>query len=175
MKSLSIATATLAACLGWLSFAANTANAQDTDCRPSACGQRSAAVTLSAGAGYSCMHDVRVYEGNACAGEPIWSTSLGCNEVRRMVVTDDGQLVSLLADRASRRDWGIVRVYTADDGQLIVRSVRLEDLPGVPEDVRRPRLRIDARTLTLELTREVTIEVRTLPTLGRAGARRRLR
>ncbi len=92
-----------------------------------------------------------------------------------MVVTDDGQLVSLLADRASRRDWGIVRVYARDDDQLIVRSIRLEDLPGVPEGVRRPRLRIDARVLTLELAPEVTIEVRTLPTLGRVRARRRLR
>ncbi len=160
--------------LGLLVFCALGPSVARAECRASAAGQRSIAVTLSPASGVACLRSVRVFTGDRCGGAPLWSTTLGCSETRRMVVTDDGQLVALLAERASRRNWEIVRVFAPDAEGLAVRVIRLEDLPGLPEEVRRPHLHLDARVLRIEAEPAVTVEVQVLATLGRTRAHRRM-
>lgn len=150
-----------------------SAGRAQAECRASASGRRSVSVALSALSGGGCFHDVSVHTGPSCEGAPELRVTLGCSETRRMVVTDEGALVSLLADRASRREWEIVRVFVRDGERIAVRSVRLDELPGLPPDARRPRLSLDARVLTIDGERAV--EVAALATLGRVTARRRLR
>lgn len=144
------------------------------ECRASAGEERSIALSLSPLAGVLCMTQVDLHHGGTCEGEPIFTAHLGCNETRQMQVTDDGHLVSLLARRASRRDWEIVRVFAQEGDRLVVRSVRLEELPGLPAAARRPRMAIDARRLTVRVEPELTIELARIVELGRVRARRRL-
>jgi hypothetical protein len=86
---------------------------------------------VSPRAGVVCLFVVTVYEGASCEAEHRrWSGELGCNEARRMRVTDAGRLVSILAPRASNRLWPIVRVFTAEGATMRRLSFRLVDLPG---------------------------------------------
>jgi hypothetical protein len=112
---------------------------------------------------------VRVFDGGSCEGTPRFSITLGCSETRRMVPTDHGRLVSLLAPRASRPEWEIVRVFALDGDRIAVRSVRLDELPFRG----RPRLSLDARALRVRSGTD-SVPIATLETLGREVARRRL-
>ncbi len=153
------------------------ANSAAAACRSSASGTYSVSVTLSALSGYRCVNDIRVYTAGTC-GEtltPAWTMTLGCSEARRMVPTDDGRLVSLLSTRASRRSWEIVRVFTFASDHVEVRSVRLDELPGLDERASTPRLELDASVLRILTTPAVTVPVQTIQQLGRRTARRRAR
>ena len=117
-------------------------------CRASAAGAYSADVRLSRASGVFCFSEVQVFEGEACApDEALWSVRLHCSETRRLVVTDDARLVSLLNTRASRRDWEIVRVISFENVRVEVRSLHLEDLPGLPAASRRPGLELHVSEL----------------------------
>lgn len=153
------------------------ASSAAAECRASASGRVSASVTLSPASGILCLDDVALHDGPSCGGAARWTTTLGCNEARRLVPTDEGTLVALLADRASRREWEIVRLFVPLPDRLEVRSVRLEELPGLPASARRPRLSIDARTLRVAPGAGPPIEVSiaSVATLGRRTGRRRLR
>jgi hypothetical protein len=140
------------------------------ECRSSAGGTRSVDVGLSPLSGGACFSTVRAFDGPSCEGAPRFSITLGCSETRRMVPTDRGRLVSLLAPRASRPDWEIVRVFSLDGAHIAVRSVRLDELPFTG----RPRLSLDARALRAR-SGETSVPIATLETLGREVARRRAR
>jgi len=145
------------------------------ECRDSAGGTFSLDVRLSPMSGIGCFTAVTVFEGSSCRPErERWAITLGCNESRRMVVSDRGRLVSLLAPRASRRNWEIVRVFEATGRQAVVRSIRLDELPGLPERARRPRMSLDASVLRIETDPPVTVPVTVLESLGRERARRPL-
>jgi hypothetical protein len=97
-----------------------------------------------------------------------------------MVVSDAGRLVTLLADRSSRREWEIVRVFEHDPEAaprraIGVRSVHLSELPGLPEDTSRVRLVLDRGVLHVLLASPLEVSVASLETLGRVSARRRRR
>jgi hypothetical protein len=145
---------------------ASTARAE---CRRSTSGAFSADVRWSPMSGRACFSDVRAFDGPSCGGTPRFAITLGCDETRRMIVSDEGRLVSLLAARAVRRDREIVRVFTLDGDALAVRSVRLDELPIAGA---RPRLSLDARRLRASRAR---VPIATLERLGRDVARRRIR
>jgi len=95
-----------------------------------------------------------------------------------MVVSDSGHLVTLLADRASRREWAIIRVFEHDPGapprrSILVRSVHLDQIPGLPEDVSRVRVALDRRALRVFTSPPLEVSINSLEALGRVAARRR--
>jgi len=95
-----------------------------------------------------------------------------------MVVSDEGRLVTLLADRASRREWAIVRIFEHDPEapprrSVIVRSVRIDQIPGLPEDANRARVVLDRSALHVLLAQPLELSLASLEALGRRAARRR--
>lgn len=153
---------------------ATAAPAAWAECRVSESGAFSVDVTLSPASGILCLTDVRVFEGGGCGpGPERWAATLGCSETQRMVVTDAGRLVSLLAPRASRREWEMLRVFEPDGDHVAVRSVRLDELPGLPAGASRPRLTLDAREVRLATEPPVAIPVSAVELLGRQTGRRR--
>jgi len=143
------------------------------ECRSSASGTRSIDVRLSQASGYLCLSLVRLFDGASCGpGSALFSATFGCSETDRMVVTDRGRLVSLLAPRASRREWDIVRIFEPDGDHMIVRAVRLADLPGLAPAIRRPRLALDASGLRVLVEPQLFVPLSTLETLGSVGVRR---
>ncbi len=73
----------------------------------------------------------------------MWRATLGCDETRRMEVSDGGVLVNLRAPRVHRRDWEIVRTFSHERGDVVVRSIRLAELPGLPPALARARPRMN--------------------------------
>ena len=91
-----------------------------------------------------------------------------------MVVSDRGVLVNLRTPRSTRRDWEVVRLFVAEDDVLRVRSIRLEDLPGLPADSIRVDLDLDALRLRADVTPAIEVPLAQLETLGRVGGTRTL-
>ncbi len=163
----------------WLSSLAPGAARAD-ECQASAGGRFSVQMELSPASGYLCLTDVSVFEGASCGGSMRWGVVVGCSESRRMVVSDAGRLVTLLTNHSSRREWEIVRVFEHDPEApprraIVVRSVRLSELPGLPVDMRRVRLALDSDALHILLASPLEVSVASLETLGRISARRRRR
>lgn len=145
------------------------------ECRDSASRAFSVDIRHSPLSGRACFHTVTVFEGASCsAGSERWAVTLHCGETRRMVVTDRGRLVSLLAPRASRPGWEIVRVFEKGERHVVVRSIRFGELPIQPPPPRGPRLRIDARRLAVDTDAGATVAIDALEALGRVTGRRRL-
>lgn len=117
MRPLSLALVVLLAPFG--------ASAQ---CRSSPAGAYSLDLRLSPRAGVRCLHITDVYAGASCASVPEWSIELHCSRTSRIAVTDTGRLISVLAPRASRRDWNILHVVGRDRRPV---WVRLGDVPGI--------------------------------------------
>ena len=68
-----------------------------------------------------------------------------------------------------------MRVFANEGSQLVVRSVRVEDLPGMPPTVGRARYSLDANTLRVNAPRvELSVPVPRLAALGRGRAIRPL-
>ncbi len=106
-------------------------------------------VSLSPMSGILCLHDVVVHRGADCSGTVEWQTVLGCDETRRMVVSDDGVLVNLRASRPNRRNWEIVRVFVRSGRDVAVRSIRYDALPSIPPAPARARLELGADGLRI--------------------------
>lgn len=152
--------------------------ARAEECQASAGGSFSVQMELSPASGCLCLTNVSVFEGASCSGAMRWGVVVGCSESRRLVVSDTGRLVTLQADRASRREWEIVRVFEYDSEAaprraIVIHSVRLSELPGLPEDTRRVRLVLDRRVLRVLLASPLEWSVASIATLGRVSARRR--
>jgi hypothetical protein len=130
-------------------------------------------VSLSPMAGVLCLHDVVVHRGAGCTGAVQWQTTLGCDETRRMEISDGGVLVNLRAPRPNRRDWEIVRLFTHEGDRVVVRSIRFEGLPGVPPPPARPRMKLGPEGLRMgEGESAVFIPLARIVTLGRRTGRR---
>jgi hypothetical protein len=143
------------------------------DCRDSASGVASVAISLSLSSGILCLNDVAVHRGAGCGGEPEWTATLGCDETRRMVVKDDGVLVNLRAPRPNRRDWEIIRTFTHETGVVVVRSIRFDRLPGIPPAPARPRLNLAAHGLRIgEGPSAALLPLARIVELGRRTGRR---
>ena len=107
------------------------ASAARAECRASAGGAYSFELRLSALSGGGCFVDVAVFAGADCgAEERRWGDVRGCSQTERMVVTDEGNLVSILAPATAHRDWSIVLVLSWRDGEVVETWLALEDLPG---------------------------------------------
>src|SRR5687767_6386910 len=102
-------------------------SAARAECRSSPNGLFSYDLRVSPRAGGMCLHIVELHHGAGCA-QLTAEIELACNETRRMAVTDRGYLVSVLAPRASEREWSIVRVTVGRDHFV---HFRLRELPGI--------------------------------------------
>ena len=143
------------------------------DCRDSASGAMSVDVSLSPMSGILCLHDVVVHVGPGCKGASSWRATLGCDETRRMVVSDAGVLVNLRAPRPNRRGWEIVRTFTHEAGGVVVRSIRFDSLPGIPPPPARPVVKLGADGLRIgEGAGSVFTPLESVVTLGRRSGRR---
>jgi len=101
------------------------------ECRASAGGAFSFDVHLSAAAGGACLDDVEVFSGPGCEpAQRLWGDTRGCNETERMAISDSGNLISILAPAAARRDWSIVSVIGWDGERVTAVSISLDELPG---------------------------------------------
>jgi hypothetical protein len=101
------------------------------ECRASASGAFSFDMHLGAGAGRACLMDVEVFAGPDCrAAERRWGDTRGCSQTDRMAITDQGNLVSILAPATSHRDWSIVAVLSWRDERVAETWLALEDIPG---------------------------------------------
>lgn len=109
-----------------LSTALFLPSAAHAECRPSPGGQFSYDTRLSPRAGRVCLYIADVHASAQCA-QLAWSVELPCSQTERLVVSDCGALLSLLAPRASRPDATILRVT---EGRQSV-FVRLRELPLV--------------------------------------------
>lgn len=110
-------------------------------------GTYSFGMRLSPRAGIRCLMIADVYDGASC--EPsrrTWSVELGCNESRRMAISDRGRLVSILAPRTSQPAWDIVRVCWHDGTAVRYGSARAEELTSL----RRARVSFDGSTVRFE-------------------------
>ena len=101
------------------------------ECRASANGAFSFDMHLGAGAGRGCLMDVEVFAGPDCRPEERrWDDTRGCSQTDRMAITDEGNLVSILAPATVHRDWSIVAVFAWRDDRVAETWLALEDLPG---------------------------------------------
>ncbi|MBI5488392.1 MAG: hypothetical protein HY905_13750 [Deltaproteobacteria bacterium] len=110
-------------------------------CRPSAGGEYSFDVHVSALSGGGCFSDVEVFAGPDCwPEERRWADTRGCSQTERLAVTDRGSLVSILAPATAHRDWSIVLLLSWRDGEVAETWLALEELPGTEslEGVVRP-------------------------------------
>ena len=116
------------------------------ECMSSPSAAHSYQTRLSPRAGILCLYIADVYAGGACEGEPAWSVELSCGETSRLAVTDRGRLISILAPRASRPEWNIVRITTRDRAPV---RIPLGDLPGASALRGAVRLDFDGGALRL--------------------------
>jgi hypothetical protein len=101
------------------------------ECRASENGAFSFDVHLSPGAGGICLMDVEVFAGPDCRPEERrWDDTRGCSQTERMAITDQGNLISILAPATSHRDWSIVAVLSWRDDQVAETGLALEEIPG---------------------------------------------
>lgn len=144
--------------LGALSFVAlSLAPARASACTASAGGGASYEVRLSPRAGVLCLMIVTAYEGASCEpAREIGSREVGCNVTRRLAITENGALVSILAPRTSHRDWAILQV-TSLRAPPSTRALRLDDL---------------AETASLAGTVRVSFEGASVVFRGRGGEAR---
>ncbi len=97
-------------------------------CTPSIGGRVSYDVDLTM-AGLVSVCAVTLHAGPSCDPDEVLGTTLiSCGHGDRLLLTDEGVFVVLLAPRAARRDWSIVRLFTVGDGARGI-DVRLADLP----------------------------------------------
>lgn len=123
--------------------------AAQADCTASAGGTWSFARRLSPRAGRGCIQIVSVHEGGSCAGEARWTIENGCNVTRRLAITDQGELVSILAPRTTHRDWSVVRVIGRAAGQSFDARLAAEEIPGLEAIRGALRLSFDADALVV--------------------------
>jgi hypothetical protein len=101
------------------------------ECRSSANAAYSFDVRLSPAAGCMCLMVAEVFAGPDCRPqESRWSETFGCNVTDRMAVTDQGNLVSILAPATAHRDWSIVAVHSWRDGRVVGTWLSLDEIPG---------------------------------------------
>ena len=101
------------------------------ECRASANAAYSVSVRLSPAAGRACLMIAEVFSGPDCRPEESrWSETFGCNVTDRMAVTDQGNLVSLLAPATAHRDWSIVAVISWRDDRVVEKWLSLDEIPG---------------------------------------------
>lgn len=150
-----------------LAVVAPIARAEES-CVPSASGAFAFAVHVSPRAGGACRMIATVYEGTCEPLRERWHAELGCSETRRMVVTDNGRLVSILAPRATNPLWPIVRIFESASDSVLRRSLRLSDIPGT-EELRAPvRMTFEGATLVMTTRRaRATVAISDIEELGR--------
>ncbi|MDQ3036133.1 MAG: hypothetical protein M3Y87_27275 [Myxococcota bacterium] len=128
-------------------------------CRASAAGTYSFDMRVSVRAGVLCIHTVDVYAGASCDGAPEWSVDLGCNQTSRLAISDRARLISVLAPRASHRDWAIVTVTSREGGSV---ALRLGELPGIEALRGTARVELDGDAVRLRGGTDVRVSFQAL-------------
>jgi hypothetical protein len=132
-------------------------------CTPSAHGSSSFEVRVSPRAGYVCAHVITVYEGGSCSGTVAGAVDVGCGLTSRLAIRDDGVLVSILAPRASRRRWSILRVFRVGDPER-AGYLSLDDLPATAELRGRVQVTFDGAAVVFDdRRRRVRVALDELP------------